>query len=50
MPKNDEFDKPFRRAERAVVVFGLIGVLISIAPVAFIGWALIQVMRHYGII
>ena len=47
---HDEFDKSFRRAQRFGLATGVFMLAASVAVPVFLGWVIIQVMRHYGII
>lgn len=47
---NDDFDKDFRRTQKAVLVYGVVGMMIAAGCLGFLGWCIVRLMGHYGIL
>ena len=50
MSNHNDFDKQFRRIQLMGVAGVVVTLAASVAVLGFMGWVIVQIMRHYGII
>lgn len=50
MKWDDDFDKEFNKAQKTMVAVWVVGVLVSLGVLGFLGWVIVMVMKYFGVI